>query len=158
MKASEVKKIPVIPSTKERPVVEATFEQLAEQGQQRVSYGVAPGDVIEFPDSKEECKIMSRKVSEKGTEFLLLVLKNGKPAWFSIGNLNRRNHDMSCVHEVSEALKNCQDNSDRVFQMCGKKVKGASELVKMTRYKFDNGQRLDEIETVDVTALEFVEE
>jgi hypothetical protein len=154
MKANEIT-LQVIPATKDRPVTEANLSDLESKGQGLITYGIAVGDVIEMPSTEADIVLRSRPVRKNSTamEYLLAVLKNGKPSWVSTGVFNRRNHKMEPVHEVAESLKDLENDAVRIKNLCGKTLKGDA-LVDCTRYKFTkDGERLDEIETVKVTAL-----
>lgn len=154
MKANEIT-LQVIPATKDRPVTDANLSDLESKGQPLISYGVAVGDVIEMPSTEADIVLRKRPVRKNSTsfEYLLAVLKNGKPSWVSTGIFNRRNHKMEPVHEVAESLKDFENDSARIKHLCGKTIKG-NTLVEITRYKFTaDGERLDELETTKVTEL-----
>ena len=68
-----------------------TEDVLKDKGQLFISYGVRVGDVVEFPETLEPGYLVSRQVApgRAATESLVLVMKNGRPDWFSIALLRR---------------------------------------------------------------------
>ena len=87
---------------------------------------------------------MSRQV-RKGSdarEMLIAVYKNGNPAWFSVANLRRWDIDMKPVHQVSEDLRNCENDMVRIEACLGKKITAKDEVT-FKEAVFENGVRVE---------------
>ncbi len=106
------------------------------------SYGLNVGNVFEFPDTVDQVQTITRQIHPNSsvTEVLILGMKNGKPAWFSVGNLRRRDHKIVPVHPVAEALKDAEDDAVRV-EMCLDKKTSADEEVTYSEAIFKDGVR-----------------
>lgn len=160
MKLKEVKQtaIPTVTANGNLPVKEVTIDALENTGVGLTTYGLNAGDIFEFPSSEEDMKFMERTVREgvRG-EILILGLKNGRPAWFSIANLRRRNYKMEPVYQVAAALNGCDNDAARIRRCLGKKIV-AEEMVTYQEYKFVGGVRTDELRDRTVASLRFMDE
>ena len=78
----------------------------------------------------------------KNVEVLVMGLKNGKLANFSLANLRRRDADMKPVHPVSTDLCMLETDYDRLEACLGKTIV-AQGTVKFKQRDFDNGVPLD---------------
>lgn len=115
--------LPTIPTTGDIKVENVSLEDLMMSGQMRVTHGLNVGDTFEFPDTIEECNVVSREVRPGGPkEYLLLGFKNGKPAYLSLSNLRRRDCHHKPVHPVSEVLAPMSDDKARVLACLGKTI------------------------------------
>ena len=154
MQFSEVKDFPQIPAIGGRQVIEGSLKELEEKGVSLVTYGVNENDIFVFPETLDQIEIKKRQIRPNSTsyEMLLKVVRNGKGSWLSVGVLNRRDHKFQPVHPVAESLSSCENDAELVKAMLGKTIKG-EKMVDFTRNKFDNGVRLDEIETVKTAYL-----
>jgi hypothetical protein len=141
---SNIKDFPVIPVRSGMTCEEVELTALQNTGVGLISYGCKVGDVIEFPDNKESVRIMSRQV-RKGSdarEMLIAVYKNGNPSWFSVANLRRWDIDMKPVHQVSEDLRNCENDMIRIEACLGKKITAKDEVT-FKEAVFENGVRVE---------------
>lgn len=159
MKKFSNEELPVVALNKECSAKEATLADLETSGLGIITYGAKEGDVIEFPDTKEDIQLKARQVVKGSTnyEYLLAVKKNGKPAWFSIGNLRRRNYKMVPVHDVADYGCRFDNDADRVEAFCGKKIQ-AGKAIEYQVYHFDNRVRTDTLDTKSTADLTFVAE
>ncbi len=157
MKLNQISKdeMPVIAVRKDQIVKESNMEALKGKGQGLVTYGISVNDTFEFPEKIEDVKIVERQVRPNSSayEMLILGLKNGRPAYFSVGNLRKRDHKFRPVHPVAEALDKCEDDYVRV-EMCLGKTITATEEVTFDAAVYDNGTRTNE--TVPRTTAKLV--
>lgn len=160
MNMMEIKKedIPVVTVRAGLTIKKGGLEALKGKGQGIISYCLSVGDVFEFPDTPEQVQVTTRQVrpNSNAEETLILGMKNGKPAWFSVGNLRRLDHKMVPVHPVAEALKDAEDDAVRVEMCFGKKIT-ANEEVTFKETVFKDGLRTDETRERKVAKLVFVD-
>ncbi len=158
MKLSNIKAtdIPVVPVRNGLTISLVGIETLKESGVGLVSYGLKTGDVFEFPTAMEDVQITQRQVRPNSTsyEYLILGLKNGKPAWLSVANLRRWDHKMSPVHPVAEALRTAENDMVRIEMCLGKSIK-AEEDVTYQEAVFENGVRTDATKGRTIAKLVF---
>lgn len=143
MKLSDVQTTPMIQLRNGQTATEIQLNNLREKGLGLVSYGLRNGDTFEFPSTIEDVKLMERTVNERASEVLILGLKNGEPAWFSIGNLRRRDYQMKPVHPVAELLHTAENDEQRIKQCLGKTIIASGD-VEYEEYVFDNGVRTND--------------
>lgn len=157
MKKDAIQKKPVIPVRQGLKHGNTTLEALEERGIGLVTFGLEVGDTFEFPDSAEDCELVERQVRKDSDsmEVLVLGLKNGKPAYLSLGNLRRLDADMKPVHPVAAALNPMANDRARLEYCFGKQLT-AKENAKFMAYVWDNGVRTDEKTERTVAKLEFV--
>lgn len=155
---TDIKEFPVIPTRKNLKVEEVTLATLKNSGIGLVSYSLKIGDTVEFPDNKESIRIMSRQVSadNDSREMLIAVHKNGNPSWFSVANLRRWDAQMSPVHPVAEALRDCDNDEMRILKVLGKSIT-AKEDVTYNEAIFKDRKRTNETKSRTVAKLIFVE-
>ena len=140
MKISEVKNLPKIAAPGGRVVAEVSPEFLKEKGVGIVTYGIAPNEVIEFPDTEADIKPFTRTVrpNSDAVETLIVVKRNGEFGYFSVAALRRMDYQGKFV----------------VAKLCGKKLT-CKEMTKIKVRKFDNGVMTDELTERDVPVLEY---
>lgn len=160
MKLNQISKdeMPVVPVRKDTIVKETNMEALKGKGLGLITYGLNVGETFEFPESKEDVKIIERQVRPNSSSFetLILGLKDGKPAYLSVANLRRRDHKARPVHPVAEALNTAEDDYVRVEMCLGKRI-SANETVTYDEAVFDDGVRTDATKPRTVAKLIFVE-
>lgn len=152
MKASQVKveELPVIRVSGDRQAEEMSLEQLKERGANGNGYGLSVGETVEFPDSLEDAKLMSVPTSGNNSQTLVLVLKNGKPAWFGLSNLRRQDAQRQPVHpvaeyiakEIAEKAMPVNDHT-RLSLVVGKKIT-ATEAVEYDEAVWVDGRSTDD--------------
>lgn len=146
MKINQFKKeeFPIIPTRNGLEVKQVAVDFLKSTGIGFISYGLSDGDVFEFPDTLEDAVITTRQVRKdsKNVEVLVMGLKNGKLANFSLANLRRRDADMQPVHPVSADLRNLKTDYDRLEACLGKTIV-AQGTVKFKQRDYDKGLPLD---------------
>ena len=147
MKISEVKNLPKIAAPGGRVVAEVSPEFLKEKGVGIVTYGIAPNEVIEFPDTEADIKPFTRTVrpNSDAVETLIVVKRNGEFGYFSVAALRRMDY---------QALQNEASDYARVAKLCGKKLT-CKKMTKIKVRKFDNGVMTDELTERDVPVLEY---
>lgn len=148
--------IPVVPVRNGLTINSVGLEALKSSGVGLVSYGLKEGDTFEFPTTAADLQITQRQVRANSSayEYLVLGLKNGKPAWLSVSNLRRWDHKMQPVHPVAEALRTAEDDSVRLEMCLGKTIK-AEEDVTYQEAVFENGVRTDGTRPRTVSKLVF---
>lgn len=158
MKLNQIKaeEMPVVPVRKGLTVKEGGIEALKGMGAGLASFGIEKGETFEFPDTPDDVKTVTRQVRENSEAFevLILGLKNGKPAWFSVSNLRRRDYKMNPVHPVAETLNRATDDAERIEKCLGKKIT-ANDDVTYTATVFKNGTRTDGTRERTVAKLVF---
>lgn len=157
MKRIEMKDMPVVLKRGNLKVEQESLASLENTGVGIVTYGVTVGDTIEFPDSEADLHVMSRQVrpNNDAKEMLVSVLKNGKPAWFSVANLRRWDNEMKAVHPVAADLRNCETDAERIKLCFGRKITATEEVTFKTAV-FENGVRTDATQERTVAKLEWV--
>lgn len=82
-------------------------------------YGLIVGDILEMPDTEKDIRL--KRVND---DFLLAVLKNGKPFWLDISAFILCDSDGCPAHEVSWELyiEGCKNYKDDVLYLCGKTI------------------------------------
>lgn len=148
--------MPVVATREGLKITMGGIDALKGKGEQRVTYGLADGDVFEFPETIEDVKTVSRQVRKNSDAFevLILGLKNGEPGYLSVANLRRYDYKMKPVHPVAEALMNCEDDAARVTECLGKTIK-AEGTIEYQRYAYKDGVRTDVLQTVSTVNLVF---
>lgn len=148
--------IPVVPVRSGLTCVEVTIDALNNVGTPMVTYGLNVGDRFEFPATKDDLKVIQRQVRPNSTayEYLVLGLKNGKPAWLSLSNLRRRNHKNTPVHPLAEALHGAESDAIRL-EMCLGKTITSTENITYDEAIFENGVRTDGTKPRTVAKLMF---
>ena len=119
--------------------------------------GMAKGDTVEMPETWEDVQIQRVEVrpNSNSWDYRILVVKNGKLDWVSLGFLNRTDKDRKPVHPVAEALNPMHDNDERVGFLLGKTIL-APETITYQRQKFDNEGRVVAVEFDEVTTPKLI--
>lgn len=148
--------IPVVPVRTGLTCVEVTIDALTNVGTPMVTYGLNINDRFEFPATKADLKVIQRQVRPNSTayEYLVLGLKNGKPAWLSLSNLRRRDHKNQPVHPLAEALHGAESDAVRL-EMCLGKTITSTENIEYQEAVFENGVRTDGTKPRTVAKLMF---
>lgn len=148
--------IPVVPVRTGLTCVEVTIDALTNVGTPMVTYGLNVNDRFEFPATKADLKVIQRQVRPNSTayEYLVLGLKNGKPAWLSLSNLRRRDHKNQPVHPLAEALHGAESDAVRL-EMCLGKTITSTENIEYQEAVFENGMRTDGTKPRTVAKLMF---
>lgn len=127
------------------------FSALEGVGEPRNGYGMNVGDVVEFPDTEQDIELMAIPVRENGPkQYVVLVKKNGKQAWFGLSNLRRMDYEMKPVHLVAATLTEQvraqalpSDDKTRLKLMLGKSIT-ATEAVTYKEAIFEDGTRTND--------------
>lgn len=83
-------------------------------------YGLIVGDILEMPNTIKDIHI-----KQENDDFLLKVLKNGKPFWIDISVFTLCDYDRCPAHEVSCELcfSGCHNYKEVALALCGKTIK-----------------------------------
>lgn len=142
---------PVLPVRGNLIPKKVNFEALEGVGEPRNGYGINVGDVVEFPETESDIELMEIPIRENGPkQFVVLVMKNGKQAYFGLSNLRRMDNKMNPVHPVATALRDAvaaqalpNDDKTRLRLMLGKTIT-ATEPVTYNEAIFENGVRTED--------------
>lgn len=143
MKGFKEEELPALVGQGGARVETINVDDLKEAGTPFSGAGMAVEDTVEFPDTIEDAqvaKVEVRKDSDRW-DYRVAVLKNGKPAWVSIGYFNKLDKDNKPVHSVAEVLAPMHDHKARLVALCGRTIT-ATETVAYQARKFDNDGRL----------------
>lgn len=153
MKISEFKELPKLAAPGGRKIEEVTLDFLENRGTGTVTYGMRPNDVIEFPDSEADIKILTRQVrpNNDNVEAVIFVKRNGKPDWFSVSALRRMDKNGQFVGPVCQELRQFNDK-ERVLRMLGKSIT-CKEMTKIEVNEFNNGVQTGNTKTVEVPVI-----
>lgn len=158
-----ISELPAFPKIEGRAVTAVSRDQLKTLGTGASGNSILEGDVIEFDEDFENMKVVQQPIRPNATSmnYMVGVLKNGKPAWFSLGSLIRRYNGPDGLMPTCPFVKEMLDfgsHEDRLKHLAGKKIKG-SATVKLPYYKWDREKnvRLDETEDRNTTIIEYVE-
>lgn len=160
MKLNSNEQLPTIPTRQGLGIKESTLDSMESKGTNGGAYPVNVGDVVEFPDTVDDVRIVEREVragvngQPAPTEALLLVRKNNKLSYLSISNLRRRDSKMQPVHPVAQELHACENDKERIIKCLGRTIT-ATESVTYNEAIFDNGVRTDKTRERTVAKLIF---
>jgi len=120
-KSNEI--IPVFGSRARQPEA-LSVETLKSTGESFVSYGINVGDVVEFPDSKDDIVAVEQPVRAGSTakQRLLQVVKNGKYTWLSLGVLNRTDVHREPTCAFCAEMNELPNDLARIEALYGKKI------------------------------------
>lgn len=146
--------LPTISGANRRaPSVVNNLEALKTSGIAFATYGMRKGDVVEFPDSLDEAQVFQQPVREGSTavQTLVVVMKNGKPTYLSMGSLRKQDVDRNYTCKFTQEMGELNNDYDRLAALCGKKIKAVDEKrIKSQRFDRLTGERI-EGETIDQT-------
>lgn len=137
----KVENLPVLSGEAQRPKTAISLNDLKGYGNQLGGYSARPGDVIEFPDTKEDAQVFTQPVRNNGTavQRLIVVNRNGKADYFSLGCLSRRDiHGQPANNDFAKAMDHYDSDESRVLALIGKTIK-CTGIDQVETYVFDNG-------------------
>lgn len=159
----EVKSFPEFPKIEGRPVTTVEKSALKALGTGASGNSILEGDIIEFDEDFDNMVVKQQPIRPNSTSmnYMVGVMKNGQPAWFSLGTLIRRYNGPDGLAPTCAFVKemlNFPSHEERLRHLAGKKIKGAS-TIKLPYYKWDRttNTRLDETEERNTTVIEYVE-
>ncbi len=116
--------IPAIFGEHTRKANDLSIAQLKTTGQPFASYGIAVGETIEFPDTEDDvvAKEQPVRTGSTATQRLLLVNRNGKPSWLSLGILNRTDVNRKPTCKFCEEMNDLDSDYARILALLGKKI------------------------------------
>lgn len=120
--------------------------------------GMAKGDTVEMPDSWDDVDVRKVQVRQNSDswDFRILVKKNGRPAWLSLGYLSKVDKDRKPIHPVAEALTALHDNEEKIEHMLGKTIiAGEPVSFEVARFNADGQVIADVFDTKTAPKLEF---
>lgn len=124
MKKIPADQLPKAFGERTRPVSGMSLEALKTTGQSFVSYGISKDETIEFPDNKDEIQVFEQKINPNrdATQRLLVVMRNGKPSYLSLGVLNRTDAQRVPTCDFCAEMAKYDNDYERVIALCGKKI------------------------------------
>lgn len=155
---------PVIPVRNNLVPEKVNFADLEGVGEPRATYGMNVGDVVEFPNTEADIELMAIPVRANGPkQYVVLVMKNGKQAYFGLSNLRRTDNKMNPVHPVAATLREAitaqalpNDDKTRLKLMLGKRIT-ATEAVSYDEAIFENNVRTEDTRKRTTAKLIFVD-
>lgn len=148
----KINNLPSVTGSNSRPATPVTnLEALKTSGVAFATYGMQPGDVVEFPDTIDEAQVFQQPVRPGSTSMqnLVAVLKNGKATYFSLAVLRKRDVDNKPTCEFTRELGEINNDYDRLVYMCGKRIKCVgTKTIKSQKFDRLTGERI-EGETID---------
>ena len=137
--------LPSLPQADRRPVTRVAKDQIKNTGVSFNTFGIQVGDVIEFP-AYEDMVVVAQPVREGSQimQYLVGVIKNGKPNYLALGSLTRRDVNREYTCEFTKQMGELGDNEKRLMFLQGKKIT-AKESKDIKVQAFDNltGVRLE---------------
>lgn len=143
MKLNEFKQeeIPALVARNGARVKEVNAEERKNMGVPFSGAGMIAGDVVEMPDTEADIKTQAIEVRPNTDrwDLRLLVKKNGKLDWISMGFLVRQNRNedgsTSPLHPVAEELCPLHDHDARIKAALGKTIIAGGNI-EYVRQKF----------------------
>ena len=140
----DFKDLPNLPQADRRPVNRVSKDEIKNTGVAFNTFGIQVGDTIEFP-SYDDVIVVSQPIRPNSEilQYLVGVLKNGKPNYLALGSLTRSdvNRQPSC--EFTDQMAAMNNNEERLQSLAGKKIT-AKESKTIKVQKFDtSGVRLE---------------
>ena len=137
--------LPSLPQADRRPVTRVAKDQIKNTGVSFNTFGIQVGDVIEFP-AYEDMVVVAQPVREGSQimQYLVGVIKNGKPNYLALGSLTRRDVNREYTCDFTKQMGELGDNEKRLMFLQGKKIT-AKETKDIKVQAFDNltGVRLE---------------
>lgn len=149
MKKIAADKLPSIFGSNTRKVDEVkNLESLKSSGVPFANYGMSVNDEIEFPDSLDDVQVFTQPTransSNSPIQTLLVVTRNGKPGYLSLGTLHRRGIHGDYTCKFTKDMDEITSDYDRIVSLLGKKIKCA-EMKSLEVQAFDrlSGERIE---------------
>lgn len=132
-----------------RKVEVCTADELKDAGVIFTSYGIMPGETVEFPANRTDIVVVKQpgqRVRQDGTrnmQYFASITKINtsgvrKPDWISMGSLVRRDANQEPVDAVSKEMLQYQDIEGRLQHLVGKKITCTGRETR-TQRQFVNG-------------------
>ena len=157
----KVNNLPTISGANTRkPVAVTNLEELKTSGIAFATYGLREGDEVEFPDTLDDVQAFTQPVraNQTAVQTLLVVNKNSKPNYLSMGTLRKQDIDRNYTCDFTKEMGELNNDYDRIVALLGKRIK-ATGSKKITVQAFDRltGERLDgKTDTQTVPIIEYV--
>lgn len=156
----KVNELPVLSGEAQRPKTEVSLNDLKGYGNQLGGYTARVGDVINFPDTKDDVQAFIQPVRPGSTavQRVIVVNRNGKPDYFSLGVLTRRDiHGEPAKNGFAKEMAQYDSDASRVEALCGKTIK-CTAVEKIETYVFDNGViNREKTQQTNVPVFEYVQ-
>ena len=133
----DINNVPSIFGSNVRKAVPVSLAELKDAGIAFVSYGLENGDEVEFPKDASQLEIREQpiRVGQSPLQYLILVLKNGKMDWVSLGSMCRVGLDKKNPSKFSQDLYDLQNHKARVESLFGRKIKvGAPNSIEVQEF------------------------
>lgn len=106
------------------------LEDLKTSGIAFATYSMRKGDVVEFPDNADEAQVFTQPVRTTGNgpvQALVVVLRNGKTDYLSIGSLRKSDINREPTCEFTKQMGELNNDFDRLNALFGKKIKAVDD-------------------------------
>lgn len=149
MKKVLANKLPSISGAATRkPVAVTNLEDLKVSGVPFATYSVRKGDVIEFPDTMEDVQVFNQPVRRNAdngpVQSLLVVMRNGKTDYLSIGSLRKQDINNEYTCEFTKAMGEKNNDFERLEALCGKKITAKdTKTIKVQAFDRFTGERIE---------------
>ena len=164
MKKFEKSSLPSIFGSQSRPVSEVKdITSLKNSGVPFANYGLSLNDEIAFPNTIDDVQVFTQPIRanqpNSPVQTLLVVERNGKPGYLSLGSLHRRGvnvGDYTC--KFTKEMDEMNSDYDRVIALLGKKIKCTSmSPLKVQAFDRLSGERLEgQTREVPAPVIEYV--
>lgn len=152
--------LPQLPQANVRPVRRVQPDEIKTTGVVFNTFGIRQGDVIEFPQY-EGIVVVEQAVRKGSTamQYLVGVLRNGKPDYLSLGTLTRTDIDRVPTCEFTRQMGELNNNEERLQFLAGKKITcKETKTIKTQAFDRTTGERLDgQTRDVATPIITFVE-
>lgn len=118
--------LPVISGSSFRPPIRINnLEELKSLKTSYSTYGMYEGDIIVFPQDLGSATVFIQPVRENRNEMqtLILVLKNGKESYISIGTLCKQTVEGTFTCPFTKNVGELPNDYERLVYLCGKTIK-----------------------------------
>ena len=147
MQKISVNSLPTISGAAARkPVAVTNLEDLKVSGVPFATYSMRKGDVVEFPDTINDVQVFNQPVRANGgpMQALLVVIRNGKPDYLSIGSLRKQDVNNQYTCKFTEDMGKYNNDYERLAALCGKKITAVDvKTIKVQAFDRLSGERLE---------------
>ena len=153
--------LPQLPQANVRPVRRVSPDEIKTTGVVFNTFGMRVGDVIEFPQYDEKLVVVEQPVRKGSTamQYLVGVMRNGKPDYLSLGTLTRTDIDRKPTCAFTQQMSEMNNNEERLQFLAGKKITcKETKTIKTQAFDRATGERLEgQTRDVNTPIITFVE-
>lgn len=143
----KVNELPSISGSNRRPANEVSdLQDLKNSGIPFATYGIRPGDEIEFADTMEDVQAFQQPVRENGTamQTLVVVTRNHKTDYLSLGTLRKQDAKGNYTCPFTQEIGSLDNDYERLTHLVGRKIKCVKTIpVDLQAFDRQTGERLE---------------